>query len=102
VVLAPKQRLFPLKRMKNHVNNEQLKKVANSIWTSKARYGLQLHVVVRRRESKKTASDLTVLQVAENTAPDLAALQVAVNNLLRTPETARIKEVLKKCLRTKT
>ena len=65
--------------MKNHINNEQLKKVANSIWMSKARYGLQLYGVVRRQESDKKASDF-------------AALQVAQNNLLRTLENVRIKD----------
>ena len=79
VVSALNQRLFLIKRMKNHINNEQLKKVANSIWMSKARYGLQLYGVVRRQESDKKASDF-------------AALQVAQNNLLRTLENVRIKD----------
>ena len=72
--------------MKNHINNEQLKKVANSIWTSKARYGLQLYGEVRRQESDKTAADL-------------AALQIAQNNLLCTLDNVRIKDIksVEKC-----
>ena len=36
------KRLYKLRRLRNHVNEECLKRVANSIYTSKIRYGLQL------------------------------------------------------------
>ena len=36
------QRLYKLRRLRNHVNEKCLQKVANSIYTSKFRYGLQL------------------------------------------------------------
>ena len=36
------QRLYVLRRLKNFINSEALKKVANSIFVSKIRYGLQL------------------------------------------------------------
>jgi hypothetical protein len=34
------QRLFLIKHLKNQMNRERLRKVADSIWTSKVRYGL--------------------------------------------------------------
>ena len=58
---------------------EQLKKVANSILTSKARYGLQLYGEVRRQETDKTTSDF-------------AAFQIAQNNLILTLDNVRISD----------
>ena len=43
VISSLNQRNYLIRRLKNHLNKEQLKKVADSIWTSKLRYGLQLY-----------------------------------------------------------
>ena len=55
VIPSLKQRLYLIKRLKNQVNKERLRKIADSIWTSKIRYGLQLYGQVRLSyEDKKT------------------------------------------------
>ena len=45
------QRLYVIKRLKNHLPLKQLKCVAESLWTSKLRYGLQIWADVRMEES---------------------------------------------------
>ena len=48
VISALNQRNFLIRRLSNHINKSQLEKVADSIWTSKMRYGLQLYGPVRK------------------------------------------------------
>jgi hypothetical protein len=36
------QRLFMVKKMSNHISKNKLRKIVDSLWTSKLRYGLQL------------------------------------------------------------
>ena len=38
---ALNQRLFPVRRIANHIPKDKLKHVANSLWMSKMKYGLQ-------------------------------------------------------------
>ena len=73
------QRLYLIRRLKNQISKERLGKIADSLWISKARYGLQLYGQVRLNgEDAKTR--------------DLENLQTAQNNLLRTLEDVRIKD----------
>ena len=43
VLSSLNQRNFLIRRLSNHVDKHQMKKIADSIWTSKLRYGLQLY-----------------------------------------------------------
>ena len=60
------QRLYKLRRMRNHVNETCLQKVANSIYTSKFRYGLQLCAKVRCQEEDSTNKYMKELQKNQN------------------------------------
>ena len=52
--------------MKQKKNSKQLKKVANSLWSSKLRYGLQLYSKVRIQETEPKNVLMESLQVAQN------------------------------------
>ena len=58
---------------------KQLKKVADSIWTSKLRYGLQLYGQVRKSNLDPQSCELKKLQIAQN-------------NMLRNLENVRVKD----------
>ena len=60
------QRLFVLRRLKNFVNREALIKVANSIFVSKIRYGLQLIGKVRLSNDDTTQGDIEAIQMVQN------------------------------------
>ena len=60
------QRLFLIRRLKNSINKEQLVKVANSIFMSKIRYGLQLLGTVRLKTQDPKNQDLTAIQLIQN------------------------------------
>ena len=60
------QRLYVLRRLKNFINKEALKKVANSIFVSKIRYGLQLIGKVRWKNEDPTQMDLNAMQIVQN------------------------------------
>ena len=79
VISSLNQRLFLIKRLRNQVNQERLRKVAESLWTSRLRYGLQLYGKVR------TSCESILTQDIDN-------LQLAQNNLLRTLQNVRIKD----------
>ena len=66
VIPSLNSRLYMLKRIKNNINQNKLKKVADSIWTSKLRYGLQLYGAVRTKDSDPTNGLMTKLQVTQN------------------------------------
>ena len=66
VIPALNTRLYLIKRMKNKISQEKLKKVANSIWTSKLRYGLQLYAKVRTSDEDPTNSLMSKLQGAQH------------------------------------
>ena len=79
VISALNQRNFLIRRLSNHINKSQLEKVADSIWTSKMRYGLQLYGPVRK-----------LIEDPQN--GDMEKLQIAQNNLMRTLENVRVKD----------
>ena len=68
-----------IRRLSNHVNKTQLKKVADSIWTSKLRYGLQLYGPTRKSNTDSQSTELDKLQIAQN-------------NMMRTLENVRVKD----------
>ena len=60
------KRLYTLKRLRNHLNDACLKKVADSIFTSKLRYGLQLCSKVRWTSEEKKEGLMKDLQKIQN------------------------------------
>ena len=60
------QRLFILRRMKNHLLPTGLRKIAESLFNSKIRYGLQLCVKIRWLDSDSTPKLLKDLQLSQN------------------------------------
>ena len=66
VIPSLNSRLYMIKRVKNNLNKERLRKVAESIWTSKLRYGLQLYATVRTEDSDPTNGLMSKLQVSQN------------------------------------
>ena len=60
------QRLFTLRRMKNHLLPIGLRKVAESLYNSKIRYGLQMCVKIRWLDSDPTPKLLKDLQLSQN------------------------------------
>ena len=66
VIPALNTRLYLIKRMKNKINVDRLRKVANSIWGSKLRYGLQLYAKVRMNLQDQLNPNIEKLQVAQN------------------------------------
>ena len=79
VISSLNQRNYLIRRLKNHLNKEQLKKVADSIWTSKLRYGLQLYGPVRKSDKDSQSGEFEKLQKAQN-------------NMLRTLENVKVKD----------
>ena len=66
IVSSLNQRLYVIRRMKNFVNQKSLKKVADSIFTSKIRYGLQLLGKIRWSDQDSTRADLKAIQLIQN------------------------------------
>ena len=66
VIPSLNTRLYLIKRMKNKLNPDRLRKVANGIWTSKLRYGLQLYSKVRRNNQDPTNANMDKLQITQN------------------------------------
>ena len=60
------RRLFQVRRMVGKISNKGLKKVADSIWTSKLRYGLQLLQEVRTKEEQLKNAGMSLIQKAQN------------------------------------
>jgi hypothetical protein len=56
------QRLFLVKRISNHISKNKLRKVVDSLWTSKLRYGLQLCTEVRLTEEHPKSLYMTMAQ----------------------------------------
>ena len=57
VISSLNQRLYLIRRLKNQVNKTRLRKVAESIWTSRLRYGLQLYGKVRQTSEDPICKD---------------------------------------------
>ena len=60
------QRLFMIRRLSNHLSRPKLIKIAESIWMSKMRYGLQLFSEVRVHEEQTTTMEMSKIQIAQN------------------------------------
>ena len=60
------KRLFYLRRLKGKISDDGLKKVADSLWTSKLRYGLQLISEVRTNEDQTKNTMMASIQKAQN------------------------------------
>ena len=66
MVSALNSRLFLIKRLSNYISKKRLMKVADSVYTSKIRYGIQLMGKVRTTKEDPTNSLLKKVQVAQN------------------------------------
>ena len=55
-----------VKRLRNHINQERLRKVVDSLWTSKIRYGLQLWATVKTDNSDAGKALVSEVQKAQN------------------------------------
>ena len=84
------QRLFMVRRMSNHISKKKLRRVVDSLWTSKLRYGLQLCTEVRLTEEQPKCQMMTKVQIVQN-------------KMLRVLDGARIvdQKVQKVCWKTK-
>ena len=60
------KRLVLLRRLKGQLNKKSLKKVAESVFTSKIRYGLQLLGKVRVTEKDPKQNDMDSIQLIQN------------------------------------
>ena len=59
-------RLFLIKRLSNYISKNRLKKIADSLYTSKIRYGIELLGNVRMKNDDPTQKLLGSIQVAQN------------------------------------
>ena len=66
VTSALNTRLFLIRRLKNQLHLSGLKKVADSLFVSNIRYGLQLLGKVRQSENEPSNGDLHALQLIQN------------------------------------
>ena len=62
VISALNQRLFTIKRLNNSINKKSLIKVADSIFNSKIRYGLQLMGKARISTEDSVETDFNTIQ----------------------------------------
>ena len=66
VISTLNQRTHLIKRLRNHINAEKLKKIVDSLWTSKLRYGLQLWAKVRTIEAQPESGLVRDVQKVQN------------------------------------
>ena len=66
VLSSLNQRLFTIRRLSNHIHLNKLKEIADSIWVSKLRYGLQLYSEVRTTNEQPTSQIMKELQKSQN------------------------------------
>lgn len=66
VLSSLNQRLMTIRRLSNHIHQHKLKEIADSIWLSKLRYGLQLFSEVRTENVQPTSQIMKELQKAQN------------------------------------
>jgi hypothetical protein len=60
------RRFFPLRRISGRISEQGMRKVTDSIWSSKMRYGLQLCQEVRTNEDQTKSVIMSALQKAQN------------------------------------
>ena len=66
LVSALNQRLFVIKRLKNHIGHQSLNKLVDGLFTSKINYGLQLYGKVRWTANDPINKDLKAIQQVQN------------------------------------
>ena len=66
VISSLNKRLFVIRKLKNHLNQTSIIRVAESIFTSKIRYGLQMLGKVRWKDSDRTIPELKEIQLVQN------------------------------------
>ena len=59
-------RLFLIKRLNNYISKDRLKKIADSLYQSKIRYGIQLFGNVRLKNEEPSQKLLSSIQTAQN------------------------------------
>ena len=65
-VASLNKRMFIIKRLKNHIGPNSLKKVVDGLFTSKIYYGLQLYGKVRSKNSDPMNGDINAIQSVQN------------------------------------
>ena len=66
VISALNQRTHLIRRLRNHITPEKLRRIVDSLWTSKLRYGLQLWATVRMEDMDSRKSIIVEVQKAQN------------------------------------
>ena len=66
LISALNTRLFLIKRMSNFISEDRLRKIADSLYMSKIRYGVQLFGYVRMKNDDVEQKLLGSIQVAQN------------------------------------
>ena len=66
LISALNTRLFLIKRMSNFISEDRLRKIADSLYMSKIRYGVQLFGNVRMKNDDVEQKLLGSIQVAQN------------------------------------
>ena len=66
VISALNQRTHLIRRLRNHINPEKLRRIVDSLWTSKLRYGLQLWATVRKEDMDSRKSIIVEVQKEQN------------------------------------
>ena len=66
IILSLNQRLFTIRRLKNHVNNEALIRIRDSLFNSKIRYGVQLLGKVRMSDQETISGEFKAIQKTQN------------------------------------
>ena len=66
VIMSLNRRLFAIRRLRNHLDNKSLSKLADGLFTSKIRFGLQLLAKVRLSTSDPVNQDIEYIQKVQN------------------------------------
>ena len=66
LISALNSRLYLIKRLSNAISKDRLKRIADSLYTSKIRYGVQLYGNVRTKEEDSEQKLIGSIQVAQN------------------------------------
>ena len=66
IISSLNKRFYLISRLKNHLNKKSLIRIAESIFTSKLRYGLQLMGKIRWLDSDSKNNELMSLQKVQN------------------------------------
>ena len=66
VIMSLNRRLFAIRRLKNHLNEKCLLKLADGLFTSKIRFGLQLLAKVRLTDDDPHNQDIENIQKVQN------------------------------------